>query len=70
MTTWDAPPHRSIETLAAVPYLFQWRPPGEEWTTLAIATVDSMQSGIVWFVGKDVEPQDQIRLNLPWEGYQ
>ena len=67
---WQAYPFLVPKRMVTVPYLFQWRPPGEEWTTLAIATVDSMHSGIVWFIGKDVERGDQIRLNLPWEGYQ
>lgn len=67
---WQAFPFLVPRRMVTVPYEFQWRPAGEEWATLAIATVDSMQSGIVWFVGKGIEKEDQVRLNLPWEGYQ
>lgn len=53
-----------------VPYVFQWAPPGELWETLAVITVDSLSSGVVLVAAKGIRSGDQVRLNLPWEGYQ
>lgn len=53
-----------------VPYPFEWAAPGEDWKTLAIATVDSLDSGVALFFVKGTKNGDRVRLNLPSEGYQ
>ncbi len=50
-------------------YVFQWAPPGGElewwYETLAIALVDSMDTGMLWFAVYGIRDGDRVKLVEP-----
>ena len=46
-------------------YKFQWAAPGSAYTTLTIAFVDSMDSGMLWFAVDGIRDGDRVKLVEP-----
>ncbi len=66
-TEWIIIPWVIPARMVAHIYHLDWAPSDSAFTTIAIAFVDSMESGVLLFAVKDSESGDSFRLELNWK---